>query len=202
MLTGLKVDNGLPGWSRDLAHGEVYAAGAAQGLRQERQSDFIRVPYGDVRGVYRYLDMGVRGLIFPHVASVTDAKDAVKACLFPPVGLRGSTTLSRATEYGALVVPEEDYQSANERVWVLPVIEDVEGISALEEILALPGIRGFFVGPGDFAQSRLAAGAGSLPSVRSMVSWGSGADGSQSYSAFLRIKALTAASVQAISSWV
>lgn len=44
---------------------------------------------------------------------------------------------------------------ANDGLWVLPIIEDVEGVDHLEEILIVRGIRGFFVGPGDLALSKL-----------------------------------------------
>ena len=59
-------------------------------------TSLVRVPYGDVRGVYPYLDLGAHGLIFPHIRTAADAQEVVHACLFPKDGLRGAMSSSRA----------------------------------------------------------------------------------------------------------
>jgi len=132
-------------------------------------ASLIRVPYSDIRGAYAYLDMGAHGLIFPHITSEADARSATRVCLFPPEGSRGASSSSRAARYGTKSKAEEYYRSSNKAVWVVPVIEDVEGVDALEEILAVPGIQTFFVGPGDLALSRLTSGNANPPPVDKLV---------------------------------
>lgn len=115
----------------------------------------VRVPYADPRGVYAYLDAGADGLIFPHVRSAADARAAVAPCFFPPEGTRGAFGSSRAARYGTAHAAGEYVRLANEAVWALPLIEDVDAVDALDEILDVPGVRAFFIGPGDMALSRL-----------------------------------------------
>lgn len=152
------------GWSGfdwvfiDAEHGALdisTCAGLVRAADAVGMTSLVRIPYGDVRGVYPYLDLGAHGLIFPHVRSAGDARDAVGACLFPPDGLRGAMSSSRAARYGtAYGRPADYFQAANPAVWVFPVIEDIEAVDAIDEILAVPGIRAYFVGPGDLALSR------------------------------------------------
>ncbi|MGQ0572568.1 MAG: HpcH/HpaI aldolase family protein [Armatimonadota bacterium] len=132
-------------------------------------TSIIRVPYADVRGTYPFLDLGAHGLVFPHVRTAADARAAAAACLFPPGGLRGAMSSSRAARYGTAYRPDEYYQAANDATWAFPVIEDVEAVDALDEILAVPGIRGFFIGPGDLGLSRIASGRPGGPSTEALV---------------------------------
>lgn len=157
----------------DAEHGALDIRTCAELVRAATSggmSSLIRVPYGELMGVYRYLDLGAHGLIFAHVTSAEDARAATVACFFPPEGNRGAMSSSRAAGYGVRLQPQEYYRMANERLWVLPIIEDVEGVEQLEEVLTVPGIRGFFVGPGDLALSRLFHGQTGA-SVEEMVDW-------------------------------
>jgi 2-keto-3-deoxy-L-rhamnonate aldolase RhmA len=142
----------------DAEHGALDIRTCAELVRAATSggmSSLIRVPYGEMDGVYRYLDLGAHGLIFAHINSAATAKAATVACFFPPEGNRGAMSTSRAARYGIPFKPQEYYRMANDGLWVLPIIEDVEGVDHLEEILIVPGIRGFFVGPGDLALSKL-----------------------------------------------
>jgi 2-keto-3-deoxy-L-rhamnonate aldolase RhmA len=157
----------------DAEHGALDVRTCADLLRAATcggLTAIIRVPYADSRGVYNYLDAGAHGLIFPHVRSAADARAAVNACLYPPDGLRGALSASRAARYGtAYSRPDEYYRAANEATWVLPLVEDVEAIDALDDILAVPGIRGFFIGPGDLGLSRIASRKTDGPAVDALV---------------------------------
>jgi len=145
--------------------GDLLRAATCGGL-----TAIIRVPYADSRGVYTYLDAGANGLIFPHVRNAADARAAVNACLYPPAGLRGALSSSRAARYGtAYSKPEDYYRSANDAMWVLPLIEDVEAVDALDEIVAVPGVRGFFIGPGDLGLSRVATHKTDGPTVEALL---------------------------------
>ncbi|MBM3451490.1 MAG: 2-dehydro-3-deoxyglucarate aldolase, partial [Armatimonadetes bacterium] len=121
----------------------------------------------DPRGFYNYLDSGADGMIFPHVRNASEARAVVNASLFPPLGMRGALTSSRASRYGtAYATPADYYKAANEATWVLPMIEDVEAVDAVDEILTVPGVSGIFVGPGDMGLSRIAGGRTDAPPRR------------------------------------
>ena len=156
----------------DAEHGALGIRDCASLVRAsscENMATLIRVPYGDIRGAYVYLDTGAAGLIFPHIKSAADARDIVAASMFPPEGTRGALSSSRAARYGTAWKPLDYYRAANSVVWALPLVEDLEGISNLDEILGVPGIRGLFIGPGDLAVSQVRAGDTSLPAVDSVV---------------------------------
>jgi 2-keto-3-deoxy-L-rhamnonate aldolase RhmA len=132
-------------------------------------TSLIRVPYADPRGFYPYLDLGAHGLIFPHVRNGAEARAVVDASLFPPDGMRGALSSSRAARYGTASTAAEYFATANASTWVFPVIEDVEAVDALDEIVSTPGINCFFVGPGDLGLSRIAGGRRDAPSVETLV---------------------------------
>lgn len=156
----------------DAEHGPLDIGSCAELVRAANSggiSALIRVPFGDVRGVYKYLDTGATGLIFPHVISASDAESAVSACLFPPEGSRGSMSSSRAARYGVIHSPDEYFRAANESVWAIPMIEDVAGVEAVDQILSTRNLRAIFIGPGDLSLSRVATKSEAVPSVETLV---------------------------------
>src|SRR5581483_10793482 len=113
------------------------------------------------------LDIGVFGIIFPHVSTVEEAWNAVSACRYPrlasaplyhPPGIRGDAP-ARAARYWGLT-QQEYYRRAD--VWplapqgeVLVVIqcEDTRAIDNLPRILKeVPGIGVVLIGEGDLSQ--------------------------------------------------
>ena len=113
------------------------------------------------------LDIGVMGIIFPHVSSVDEAANAVGACRYPrlktapryhPPGIRGDAP-ARAARYWGL--PQQEYYRRAD-VWplapdgeVLVVIqcEEMRAIENLPKILKeVPGIGVVLIGEGDLSQ--------------------------------------------------
>lgn len=113
------------------------------------------------------LDIGVFGIIFPHVSTVEEASNAVGACRYPrlpdsrrynPPGIRGDAP-SRAARYWGLT-QQEYYTRAD--VWplaqqgeILVVIqcEELRAIDNLPKILKeVPGIGVVLIGEGDLSQ--------------------------------------------------
>ena len=113
------------------------------------------------------LDIGVYGIVFPHVSSVDEAWNAVRACRYPrlpeapiynPPGIRGDAP-TRAARYWGLG-QQEYYARAD--VWplapqgeVLVIIqcEEVRAIDNLPAILKeVPGIGVVLIGEGDLSQ--------------------------------------------------
>jgi 2-keto-3-deoxy-L-rhamnonate aldolase RhmA len=142
----------------DAEHGAIDIRTCAELIRAAAcggMTSIVRVPFADFRGVYAYLDAGAQGLIFPHIRSAAEAKAAVGPCLYPPAGTRSAFSTSRAARYGTAYKGGEFMQAANESVWAMPLIEDLGAVDVIDEILDVPGVRSFFIGPGDMALSRL-----------------------------------------------
>jgi 4-hydroxy-2-oxoheptanedioate aldolase len=113
------------------------------------------------------LDIGIFGIVFPHVSTVEEARNAVGACRYPrrpeapnynPPGIRGDAP-ARAARYWGLT-QQEYYMRAD--VWplapqgeILVIIqcEEVRAIENLPKILKeVPGIGVVLIGEGDLSQ--------------------------------------------------
>jgi 4-hydroxy-2-oxoheptanedioate aldolase len=113
------------------------------------------------------LDLGVYGVVWPHVSSVEEAYNAVASCRYPrlknaplyePAGIRGDGPTTAVRYWG--VSQQEYYKRAD--VWplapdgeilVILMIEDTAGIKALPDILKnVPGIGAVLIGEGDLSQ--------------------------------------------------
>ena len=114
---------------------------------------FVRI--GDTRRPYvlRMLDIGARGLIVPNIRSVDQVKELVTHAKFPPVGNRGYCP-NRTTGWGADAWSQDVQQymaECNRRCKLIPQCETREALERIEEIAALPGVDGIFVGPCDLS---------------------------------------------------
>ena len=108
----------------------------------------VRVPWNDMVVVKRYLDVGVQTVLVPYVESAEEAQAAVAATRYPPRGVRGYSSIPRASGYGRI----SDYARRCEaELCVLVQIESRAGLDAIEAIAAVEGVDGLFVGPGDLA---------------------------------------------------
>ena len=113
------------------------------------------------------LDLGVYGVLWPHISTVDQAYNAVAACRYPrlktaprfePAGIRGDGPTTAARYWG--LTQQEYYKKAG--VWPLDpegevlcmlMIEDTLGIENLDDILTkVPGIGLILIGEGDLSQ--------------------------------------------------
>lgn len=131
-----------------------------------------RVPHGGASLVLRYLDAGAEGLILPHCNTAADAESFVRACRYPPRGIRGAASSSRAAGYGLTQTPREHLEQSDREVLCLGLIEEPAGIEHLAEILGVDGLDGCFIGAGDLALlmgREYFGGAGTHPAVQALV---------------------------------
>jgi 4-hydroxy-2-oxoheptanedioate aldolase len=113
------------------------------------------------------LDIGVYGIVWPHIDTVEDARSAISAMRYPkplgadrrePFGLRGDAPFTAATYWGT--TPPEYYARAdvwpyepNGEILAVLMIESKRGISNLPKILEeVPGIGVILTGEGDLCQ--------------------------------------------------
>ena len=95
----------------------------------------------------RLLDAGAWGLVFPHVSTVQQAEQLVRAVRYPPVGNRSLGT-GRCT-----TLSPDYYKVANSQILCIPQIEDMEGVENAEAIASVEGVDIGFLGPADLASS-------------------------------------------------
>lgn len=109
----------------------------------------VRVPNSEPSQILNALDSGATGVIVPHIDSVEKAKAVIKSCRFGHGG-RGYAGSTRWAGFATRPMAEVLEQSKTETIVVLQ-IEEPEGVDAIEEIAALDGLDGIFVGPADLA---------------------------------------------------
>ena len=107
-----------------------------------------RVPSIDPPTVLGFMTRGVMGIIAPHIQTVAQAQQLVKACLYSPQGIR-SYGNSRGDYYGTPEITRENMQRINEQMYICTMIEEEEGFRNLPEILAVEGLDFFKFGGHD-----------------------------------------------------
>ena len=113
----------------------------------------MRVRDSSRAAVLHALDLGARGIIIPDVQSVEEARRLVEYAKYHPLGARGFA-FSRSAKYGFLPELKQigDYFTAtNQRTILMPQCETAGALEHIEEIAALDGIDGIFVGPYDLS---------------------------------------------------
>jgi len=136
----------------DTEHSMIDKAALLGHLIAARAADvpaFVRIAWNDRVLAKPILDAGVQGMIFPMVNSAKEAEDAVKACLYPPDGVRGFGP-GRAIDFG--LTPIDEYiKEGHKDVLTIVQIETREAVECVDEIAAVPGLDIVAVGPGDLS---------------------------------------------------
>ncbi len=128
----------------------------------------VRVPSGDAVTIKQVLDLGAQNLLVPMVSSARTARELVEAVRYPPRGRRGvGSALARSARWNRVDGYLE--HADDEHVSLLVQIETVEGVDAAEEIAAVDGVDGVFVGPSDLAASMGLLGRQDHPDVVAAV---------------------------------
>ncbi|WP_299297258.1 HpcH/HpaI aldolase/citrate lyase family protein [uncultured Tateyamaria sp.] len=138
------------------------------GILQASDSDVVvRLPNGDADLIKQVLDAGVQTLLIPMVDSAEQARDLVRAVRYPPHGIRGvGYALGRASRFAAI----PDYlTTADQEICLLIQVESRKGIEALDEILAVEGIDGVFIGPADLSVDLGYAPTADAPEIHAIV---------------------------------
>lgn len=128
----------------------------------------VRVPANEPAWIGRVLDGGAIGICVPHVDNAEDARRAVDAARYPPVGNRSLSGLLPQLGYRALPAPEVMRQ-AEAMTLVIALIETREAIEQVDAIAAVPGLDVLQVGSNDLSVSLSVPGEVEHPKVREAV---------------------------------
>jgi 2-keto-3-deoxy-L-rhamnonate aldolase RhmA len=99
------------------------------------------------------LDRGVAGVQIPHIDTAEDAVRAVAAVKFGPGAGRGLAAGTRPDRWGLGAKMPDFVEQANAASLVCVQLESETAIVNAREILRVPGIDVFFIGPSDLSQS-------------------------------------------------
>ena len=126
----------------------------------------VRVPWNDMVMTKRFLDIGAQSLLIPYVQSAEEARNAVAFTRYPPEGVRGIAGSVRANRFGRV---KDYHKRAHEELCVLVQIETQSGIDNLDEITAVDGVDGVFIGPADLHASLGYRGETANPKVKPVI---------------------------------
>jgi len=134
----------------DMEHQPFDWAGAAANFAVIAEAGCVplcRVPEGNHAFIKRALDAGAWGIVVPMVNTVEQARAAVAAAKYPPVGNRSLGGGLHALNFDATAT--EYFRRANDEILVVLQTESPQGIANAEAIYSLPGVDAIFVGPVD-----------------------------------------------------
>lgn len=143
----------------DVASVQPLLQAAAGGTAQA----VVRPAWNDKVLIKRVLDIGAQTLLVPFVETPEEAAAAVAATRYPPSGVRGVAGATRASRFGFAA---DYFARANDEVCVLVQIETQNAMARLEEIAAVPGVDGVFIGPSDLGASMGHLGNPAHPEVQ------------------------------------
>lgn len=118
---------------------------------------FVRPAGKDYYAIARMLDIGAEGLILPMVASADEARGIIDMARYVPEGNRG-VALGIAHDKYQMGPVKEKLAAANNKTMIIPLIETAEGVENVDEILALGGVDGVWLGHFDLTCSLGIAG--------------------------------------------
>lgn len=150
-IVGYAKAVGMQGVLVDLEHSSIdldqcmqfTLAALAHGI-----TPVVRVPSIECSFVGRVLDGGAQAIIIPHVRTLKDASDSVRAAKFFPDGDRSAIGGLAALQYGSYPTMEANV-ATNEQVMCIIMIETLEALENLEEIAATPNVDVLLVGTND-----------------------------------------------------
>ena len=151
----------------DLEHGPFAIETASRICVAAQQADLaplVRVPSHAGEWIARVLDGGAMGVIVPHVDTPEEARAAVAAAKYPPLGRRSAA--GALPQLGFRAVPAAMAMPAvNDATMVVVQAETARAIDAIDAIMAVDGVDMVLLGandlladlgaPGDFDDPRL-----------------------------------------------
>jgi 4-hydroxy-2-oxoheptanedioate aldolase len=143
---------GFPWLTVDLEHSPIdwSTAGMLFGaIADAGCTPLARVPRGDHDHIKRVLDAGAHGIIVPMVNTAAEARLAIAAAKYPPVGDRSVGGSLHAINFDASA--GDYYRHANDEILVILQTESPQGVENAPEIYSLPGVDAIFVGPNDLS---------------------------------------------------
>ena len=120
-------------------------------VRATGSNAIVRVPQHDYTYLKKVLEMGPDGIVFPMIHNVEEARADISHTLYPPYGVRGFGPRS-AVAYGMSDINSYVTNGSLDMCRFIQ-IEHIDAVNCLHELLQIPFIDGYIVGPCDLAGS-------------------------------------------------
>jgi 2-keto-3-deoxy-L-rhamnonate aldolase RhmA len=156
----------------DLEHGAISLETAEELVRAAESvglTPIARPRENTAADILQLMDRGVVGVQVPHVNTAEDARRAVAAVKYHPLGTRGLGGGTRAADYGYGEAADQYVETANRETLVCVQIEEEEGVRNADAICQVEGVDVVFVGPSDLSQSMGFPGNPGVPEVQQAI---------------------------------
>jgi 4-hydroxy-2-oxoheptanedioate aldolase len=141
--------------------------GQLQAVAPYTSQPIIRPVIGDSALIKQLLDIGAQTLLVPMVESAEQARELVRAMHYPPSGVRGvGSALARSSRWNSI---SGYLDRADAQMCLLVQIENLDGLAKLDEIVAVDGVDGVFIGPADLSASMGHRGNPGHPEVQDAI---------------------------------
>ena len=121
--------------------------------------------------VLQLLDVGAQGVVVPCVETVDEVRELIQYAKFAPLGNRGfCPTRDGGWGYAPHASSISEYmETCNRETLLLPQCETVGCLEHIEEITAMDGVDGIFVGPFDLSIALGHPGEFDAPAVHEAI---------------------------------
>ena len=132
----------------DIEHSAIDATAAANIAAAALPlgiAPLVRVPGKNSPDIARLLDGGAQGIVVPHVDNAEEAAAAVRACKYPPLGMRSFFALQPHFDYVRHPAGEA-MPAANAEILCVVMLESPRAIANAMAIAAVPGVDVLMIG--------------------------------------------------------
>jgi 4-hydroxy-2-oxoheptanedioate aldolase len=127
----------------------------------------VRIASAEPVAIKQFLDMGFATILVPMIDNAEQAAAMVRACRYPPAGIRGvSSATARGAGFGSAV---NYLAEANDQVTLILQIESVAGLENAAAIAGTEGVDAIFIGPNDLAACMGFPGNSAHPDVQAAI---------------------------------
>ena len=127
----------------------------------------VRIASAEPVAIKQILDMGFATILIPMIDDAEQAAAMVRACRYPPAGIRGvSSATARGAGFGSAV---NHLVEANDQVTLIAQIESVAGLANAASIVQTEGVDAIFIGPNDLAAGMGFPGESGHPDVQEAI---------------------------------
>lgn len=147
---------GLDYFIIDTEHGPMDAQSSVNVIRAAKLAGctpFARVADSSRAHILKMLEAGAMGIIIPNVRSADEVREIVRHGKYYPRGERGiATTPGNQYWTQPWAFGIDNYLgTSNNETMLIPQCETRECLEAIEEVAAIDGVDGIFVGPADLS---------------------------------------------------
>jgi 4-hydroxy-2-oxoheptanedioate aldolase len=137
----------------DLEHGagsECDVLPQLQAIEHTNAAAIVRIESHERQRFHRVLDIGAHGIMVPRVNNEGDARRAVAAMRYQPVGERGVARMNRACGFGTNF--DSYVAAADSSLLSVLQIETKLSLDNIDSIAAADGVDVLFIGPVDLSR--------------------------------------------------